>query len=97
MEEAARDGRNVRGTGWLFDARSESKERVWHGSLWIPVDGSSVASMGPMRRYFAPVVLTCLTAGVAYYNLFSDTDRIVLMGVESMVGADPRRQGAQDG
>jgi len=46
-----------------------------------------------MRRYFAPVVLTCLTAGVAYYNLFSDTDRIVLMGVESMVGADPRRQG----
>ena len=46
-----------------------------------------------MRRYFAPVVLTCLTAGVAYYNLFSESNRIVLMGVESMVGADPRRQG----
>ena len=46
-----------------------------------------------MRRYFAPVVLACVTAGVAYSNLFSDTNRIVLMGVESMVGADPQRQG----
>ena len=46
-----------------------------------------------MRRFFAPVVLTCVTGGVAYYNLISQSDRLVLMGMETLVGADPQRQG----
>ena len=46
-----------------------------------------------MRGYLASVVLTVVTLGVAWYNHQSHTDQMILMGMEALVGSDPKRQG----